>query len=145
MWWYVVYFSMPLFQTSHTTFTWERPDPPRLRKCEKISIGNLFCNRSQIWIRSCGFILSRSTLECFVYQVYHSGCETTHWVKVAHICTPSGHHWFRWYFRTCSVTSHYLNQRWFIVNTTLGSKYNNAHARKLIWKWRLLNGGHFVS
>ena len=33
------------------------------------------------------------------------------------------HHWFRYWLVACSAPSHYLNQRWYIVNQTLRNKH----------------------
>ena len=52
-----------------------------------------------------------------------------HDYRVMDLC----HHWFRWWFRTYSVPSHYPNQRWHIVSwigalgtnlRTVSNKYN---------------------
>ena len=74
------------------------------------------------------------------------------------------YHWFRYWFVTWSTPSHYLNKCQFIINWTIGKKFqwnlnknlqlfipenafkmSCAISRKYVWKCRLRNGGQFVS
>ena len=65
-----------------------------------------------------------------------------------HICVSQfSHHWFR----NGLLPSHYLNQCWVIVNWTIRNKLQRnfnqnekLFMKKIIWQYRLRNGGHFV-
>ena len=42
------------------------------------------------------------------------------------------------------MVTHYQLDTWEPPSVEYQSKYNNWNTRKQIWKWRLLNGGHFA-
>ena len=77
---------------------------------------------------------------------------STHLPLGLHIfMSESGQHWFRWWLVAYSSPSHYLNDHWVIINRIPGNKlqWNFNHntkflSQKCIWKYCLLNGGHFV-
>ena len=52
----------------------------------------------------------------------------THWGQVTHICvSKQAHHWLRQWLVSFSWPSHYLNQYWLIVKSTIGSTFQ--------WNW----------
>ena len=74
----------------------------------------------------------------------------THRGRVIHICVSKlVHHWIRLWLGASLAPSHYLNQCWHIVNSTLRKcfkeilfKIQKFSFRKCIWKCRLDNGSH---
>ena len=53
------------------------------------------------------------------------------------------YYWFRYWLVACLAPSHYLDQAYCSVK--FGSKYDDIHSWKWIWKCHLWNSGHFVS
>ena len=84
---------------------------------------NAETNFSAFWIR-----MWKSQENAFDVSANGGHCAQTsvltHWGQVMHICVSViNHHWFRWWLVARSVPSHYLNQCWFIINWTLGNKF----------------------
>ena len=86
-------------------------------------------------------IFGRSVEECAdlklaYYQAALDINELTHLPLVPYICVGElGHHWFRLWLAACLAPSHYLNQRWLIVNWTLRNKpqwNSNRNTTRLI-------------
>ena len=74
------------------------------------------------------------------------------WRILCHICISElACDWLKKWLVACLATSHYLNQCWFLLIGPLGMNYiemwikKKYHTRKIIWKWCLPNGAHFVS
>ena len=85
--------------------------------------------------------------------IMHQLALSTHLPLVPHICvSDSGQRWFKWWLVVYSAPTHYLKQCWVIVNWTLRKKNPWIFSqntkffihKKIIWKYRLRKGGHFV-
>ena len=84
-------------------------------------MGRFTRQRSRSW----GKGNRRFSISCTfgMYCIHYDTKWLTHWGRVTHICVGKlNHHWFKWWLVAWSAPSHYLNQCWNIVNSTLRNK-----------------------
>ena len=92
-----------------------------------LSSPTIFCSNSMVhsFPFPCDLILG-SEIPTFLHMAWQHSSRVrvlTHWGRVTHICVNKvGHHWFRLWLVTWPAPSHYLNQRWNIVDYTIGNK-----------------------
>ena len=70
---------------------------------------------SASYLFRCGFLWSFP--RCLKSFLTHRG--RVRLICISKLC----HHWFRWWLGAWSAPTHYLNQCWYIVNWTLGNKF----------------------